>query len=307
MNRGLFRLGYLGVVVFLVCGCALGPGKGPGSGSTVVATVNNRAITLEQLNAGLRSLPRNSSIDPNTSLGRRSVLDTMINQELLLQEAKKAAIPERKDIKEAIKAQSDQLVLNQLIYEKFGRRLDVTDEETEAYYGGNKESFVMPERRHVRHILVDREEMAEKVKKELSEGADFEELVEEYAVEEGKKNGGDLGYIEKSNIIPEFGDAAFSLKLDEVGGPVKTQLGYHVIQVLDIKEPEQLDFDSVRDAIKRLLMLQKQEALVGSWVNEIKAKADITVKGSELARSSNYQLETLSLQPREEKTEETAD
>ncbi len=291
------------IATTLIWGCASVPEKEAAEGNpavmasavaVAVAVVNGKPITLEELEVRLRSLPQNSSIDPSSRLGRRAVLDGMINQELLLQEAEKAAIPEREDIKEVIKAQAEQLILNQLIFEKFGQRLDVTDNEVEAYYEADKESFVVPERRHVRHILADSEEIAEKAKKELKEGADFIEIVEEYARETGKENGGDLGYIERRNIIPEFAEAAFSLKLNEISEPVKTQLGYHIIEVLDVTESQPFEYDSVKDAIKRLLMVRKRDALVGNWLDELRAGADISVRGRELSRSAKYTLETLS-------------
>ena len=285
------------IATTLIWGCASVPEKEVVEGNpavAAVAVVNGKMITLKELSARLRNLTQDSLIDPNTGLGRRAVLDGMINQELLLQEAEKAAISEREDIKEVIKAQAEQLILNQLIFEKFGQRLDVTDAEAEAYYKANKESFVVPERRHVRHILADSEEIAGKARKELSKGADFTETEEEYAIETGRENGGDLGYIERGNIIPEFSEAAFSLKLNEISEPVKTQLGYHIIEVLDVTESQPLEYDSVKDAIKRLLMVRKRDTLVGNWLDELRAGADISVRGREISRSAKYTLETLS-------------
>jgi parvulin-like peptidyl-prolyl isomerase len=88
-----------------------------------------------------------------------------------------------------------------------------------------------------RHILVDDPQLAGAVYALLKDGQDFAELAKKYSKDTGSgAGGGYLGWATKSTYVPEFGDAAFSQKIGEIGKPVKTQYGYHIIQVMDRKD-----------------------------------------------------------------------
>ncbi|MGE7882064.1 peptidylprolyl isomerase PrsA [Bacillus sp. NPDC094077] len=129
------------------------------------------------------------------------------------------------------------------------------------------------------HILVKDEATAKKVKEELGQGKSFEELAKQYSEDTGsKEKGGDLGFFGPGKMVKEFEDAAYKLKKDEVSEPVKSQFGYHIIKVTDIKEPEKSFEQSKADIKKELVEKKKQD---GAFMNdlimkEIK-KADVKV------------------------------
>ncbi|GAB6419072.1 peptidylprolyl isomerase PrsA [Bacillus luti] len=133
------------------------------------------------------------------------------------------------------------------------------------------------------HILVKDEATAKKVKEELGQGKSFEELAKQYSEDTGsKEKGGDLGYFTAGKMVKEFEDAAFKLKKDEVSEPVKSQFGYHIIKVTDIKE--QKPFDEVKGDIKKDLVQKKAqdaEFMNDLMMKEIK-KADVKVDDKDL-------------------------
>lgn len=86
------------------------------------------------------------------------------------------------------------------------------------------------------HILVSSLEEANKVISELKNGKEFGELARKYSICPSGKQGGDLGFFSKGQMVKEFEDATFSLEVGGVSGPVKTQFGYHIIKVTEKKQ-----------------------------------------------------------------------
>jgi foldase protein PrsA len=134
------------------------------------------------------------------------------------------------------------------------------------------------------HILVKDEATAKKVKEELGQGKSFEELAKQYSEDTGsKEKGGDLGYFGPGKMVKEFEDAAYKMKKDEVSEPVKSQFGYHIIKVTDIKEPEK-SFDDSKADIKKDLVAKKMqdgEFMAKLQEKELK-KADVKVEDKDL-------------------------
>lgn len=158
--------------------------------------------------------------------------------------------------------------------------IEVTDEEIEAAYERMKEEI------HARHILVTSENIAEKVLEELDEGGDFEDLTSQYSIDPGTaQTGGDLGYFTALDMVPEFEDAVYSMEIDEIRGPVETSNGFHIIQVLDRRDNE--DLPSLEDITEEISSKIRNGKVSDDEANEkidqllLDANLDIKVKGYE--------------------------
>lgn len=81
-----------------------------------------------------------------------------------------------------------------------------------------------------KHILVENKHEAEDILKKLEEGESFAEMAQKFSKCPSGKTGGDLGEFSKGRMVPSFEEAAFSLDVDQVSGPVQTQFGYHLIK-----------------------------------------------------------------------------
>src|SRR5258705_2132051 len=101
-----------------------------------------------------------------------------------------------------------------------------------------------------RHILVPTEDEAKAILAEVKKGTDFAELAKQKSKDPGAAaEGGDLGYFGKSQMVPEFAEAAFKMKKGEVSDPVKSQFGWHIIKVEDKRTKPVPAFENVKDQI----------------------------------------------------------
>ncbi|HOQ76926.1 MAG TPA: peptidylprolyl isomerase [Thermoclostridium sp.] len=155
-------------------------------------------------------------------------------------------------------------------------RLTVTEEEVEEYFENNKSLFDQPEQVEASHILVDDEETAKEVKRKLDEGADFAQLAAEYSKDTNNaQNGGQLGYFGRGEMVDEFEEVAFSMKVGEISDPVKTDYGYHIIKVTGHKEAKAANLEDSRADIEDILKNQKLNTEYETWLNEKKAEYNV--------------------------------
>jgi peptidyl-prolyl cis-trans isomerase C len=107
----------------------------------------------------------------------------------------------------------------------------VTPDEVKARYDKEVAALPKQEEVHARHILVKTEDEAKDIIKQLDAGKDFAELAKEKSTDPNKSEGGDLGYFSRGRMVKEFEDVCFTAPVGAVQGPVKTQFGYHLIEV----------------------------------------------------------------------------
>ena len=152
----------------------------------------------------------------------------------------------------------------------------VSGADIQRYYNQHQKQFMMPEQVRVRHILIavppkanaktvaaDRAK-AESILAQLHHGGDFAKLAEKYSDDPGSaKQGGELGFIQHGATVPEFDKTAFSLAPGQLSGVIRTQFGFHIIQV-EAKQPaHEKPIDAVHDLIMADLMQQAQAQSVG--------------------------------------------
>jgi parvulin-like peptidyl-prolyl isomerase len=173
-------------------------------------------------------------------------------------------------------------VIQNKIYEKVTAGATVSDQDVAAYYKKNKAQYVQPESRDVRHILVKKKALADQIYQQLLNGANFATLAKKYSTDPSSKNSGGKLSISKGRQVPEFDKVAFKLKTHEIGKPVKTTYGWHVIQALTPIKPQSVTkLSEVKTAIKQQLLGQKKQEEMRKWVDD-------TAKS--FASKTNYQV-----------------
>jgi len=251
---------------------------------TVIAKVNGEKIYLSEFKFLYDLQPVKS---PELA---EQTLDYLIQVALLGKAAKEKRITVSKDELTEFESQYQDVVgqrdLEQLA--KIRKLLDsdvtveVTEEEAKTFLEENKEELKLPEMVNARHILVETKEEAEEVKNQLENGADFEQLAKEKSIEPAAQStGGNLGWFPRGQMVAPFEYAAFSLRVGKISQPVKTDFGWHIIEVSEKQTAQYPVYEDTKDKIITYLESQKREEAFQTYLSEILENAEIEKKNAE--------------------------
>ncbi len=249
----------------------------------VLAVVNGEVISIDYYNNKLMGLSNYERAMYKGEEGHQKLLKAIIMQVILVQKAKEMKLNEdaevQKTIKTLIREMTAKALIEALTKQEIMDKVLVTDEEAKAYYDENKEEFEIKEMVQVRHIMVATEEEALEVRKQLEEGADFTEIAGEKSTDQiTAKKGGELGYFERGKMVAELEEVCFNMKVGEISDPVKTDYGYHIVNLEDKKEAGMREFYEVSDDIKKKLLSDKQREEHQKWLNQLEEEAEIKIE-----------------------------
>lgn len=217
----------------------------------VAAVVNGDKITVAEIK---------DAYDANPQLKGRvefkdfydKATDGFISGKIIYQKAVNDKVTESPEYKKQLELAKQELARKIYLERQVDKK--VTDKDINKLYNEYKSTFKAEKEVKAKHILVDNESKAKEVIEKLKKGEKFDKLAKEYS-----KEPADLGYFTKRVMVPEFGNAAFSMKKGEYSKtPVKTQFGYHVILVEDNRDSKPLPLKDVKPQLKAML---SQEAL----------------------------------------------
>ena len=172
----------------------------------------------------------------------------------------------------------------------------VSDDEIRQYYDANPDEFKKPKTIEARHILLivdpnaDTKTVEEKRKQALDilnmarSGRDFAELAKQYSEDSSKETGGYLGQFERESLVKPFGDIAFSMKAGEIGGPVRTQFGWHIIKVEKVNPAATLLFGEAEEKIRKKLIDERARTLA---YDQAEAVSNNAFEGDDLVQVAN--------------------
>lgn len=234
----------------------------------VLSTVNGVPVTQGMVDAILASMPPATRDQVVASGQLANIKDRLVADETLYQEAVKQKVQERPEVKTAIALAEREAMINALVQGEVDKRL--TDDAVKAWFEEHKVQFASPQVR-ARHILVKDEKEAKAILADVKKGGDFAAIAKEKSADPGSgKQGGDLGWFEKRRMVPEFADAAFAAEPGQIVGPVKSQFGYHIIEVQEKREST--PFDEVKDKLKERV----RRELTQKYVEEVKKAATVS-------------------------------
>jgi len=223
-----------------------------------VAIVNGKPVPkarMDILAAQLAKAGRPISVEMQGQLK-----DEIIAREIFMQEAQKRGLDASEDYKGQLELARQQILIREL-FTDFQKKNPVTDAEIKAEYdkftaaSGGKEY-------KARHILVEKEEEAKAILESLKKGGKFEDIARKQSKDPGSgANGGDLDWASPSSYVPEFAEAMAKLpKGQTTPAPVKSQFGWHIIRVDDIRDAALPKLEEVRPQIAQSLQQQKLAA-----------------------------------------------
>lgn len=239
------------------------------NGLNVLAKVNGQPITAAEVDAAIAAMGRKGE-QYNTPEGRKAVLEQLINKKLFLADAAKNLYEYDPQFKAELQKIKEDMLANFAIA-KAVDNVRVTEEEAKQFYNEHKNELSAGESVSASHILVDSEEKANEILKEIeSREISFEDAARKYSSCPSSEQGGSLGEFTRGQMVPEFDEACFSMQPGEMRGPIKTQFGYHLIKLNDRKAPQILGYEEIADQIKQKLISDKQQAAYRSKVNQLK-------------------------------------
>jgi peptidyl-prolyl cis-trans isomerase C len=295
---------------------ALSPDKIP----AVVAKVNGAPIAKGDLIKVADQYHAQAPAMPETAEFYRKVLDQLIANELLLQEAKAAGVtasddevnkqlgelkgrfpsPEKyqEELKKnglteaaLLKQTRETMVVQKFVETKVVADVKVSDQDVKAFYDKNPDKLTRPERIHLRHILIgvaktatpeDKKKARAKADETLAKlkaGGDFAKIAGESSDDPGSKaRGGDLSWVSRGQMVPQFESAAFALKQpNEISPVVESQYGFHIIQMLEHQNAGLVPYDEVKDKIAGFLKQQQQKEKFFDHIKTLKDKAKVEI------------------------------
>ncbi|ABE04979.1 peptidylprolyl isomerase [Rickettsia bellii] len=198
-----------------------------------------------------------------------------VNNILLKKEVEKSNITSSKEFQEKLENAKNQLAQKELL-ENYVKS-NLTDKMFDDEYNKYVTSLKGKEQIKVAHILVKSEKEANDLKNKLNKGADFAKLAGESSLDKASAtNGGVIGYIllnQPGQLVPEFENKAFALKVNEVSTPVKTDYGWHIIKVLEKKPVPIPTKEEAKMTIDNVLAAE----ILKKYISDLEAKADLKI------------------------------
>nr|WP_315493456.1 peptidylprolyl isomerase [uncultured Rhodoferax sp.] len=234
-----------------------------------IAIVNGKAVPKSRVDALAEQVKRSGR--PVTPEMQGQLKEEIIAREIFVQEAQARGLDATDDYKNQLELTRQSILIREL-FADFQKKNPVTDEEIKAEYDKFAATNAGKEYR-ARHILVEKEDQAKAIIAKLKKGGKFEDIAKKESKDPGSgANGGDLDWANPSNYVKEFSDALVALaKGKTTETPVKTQFGYHIIRLEDIRDPQLPKLEDVKPQIAQQLTQQK----MGKFQEDLRAKAKV--------------------------------
>lgn len=239
-----------------------------------IAMVNGKAVPKSRVDMLVNQVVKQGQ--PRTPELEKQARDEVVMREMFMQEAEKRGLAKSPEYAQQMELARQQILIREL-FDDYKKKNPVTDADIQAEYDKYKAQSSGTEYR-ARHILVEKEDDAKALIKQINGGAKFEDLAKKNSKDPGSaQNGGDLDFAKPDAYVPEFGQALTKLKKGEMTQePVKSQFGYHIIKLEDTREAQFPPLAEVKPQLEQRLA----QAKLAKFRDEVRAKAKTDYKFS---------------------------
>ncbi|GAB4425147.1 MAG: peptidyl-prolyl cis-trans isomerase [Thermodesulfovibrionales bacterium] len=253
--------------------------------SGYVAKVGSTTITQEDVSKEMKSLPDQIQKIFEGPEGAERFVNELVKKEILYQEAKKKGLDKSPEYQKKVEDFKKLTLISQLLEKEIEEKVKVSDKDVKDYYESHKKDFTANNQVRASHILVKTEDEARGIVEQVKKGGDFAKIAKAKSMDTGSaKNGGDLGFFSRGQMVPEFENVAFNLKVGEVSGPVRSQYGYHIIKVTERKEGKVVEFEKIKDLLSQRLTAEKQKEIFDSYINNLRNSYKVDINKEALSK-----------------------
>ena len=235
---------------------------------------------------------------------RRTTLNRLVNERILLEEAENHGITvSKKELDREIKLLLDKhdksklnvtlgklgsnidewkkmleqnIKIEKLVSQQVDSKIIIDNTAEKNFFRNNLNTFRLPERIKAKHILVDNKVKAYSIRKKLLTGGDFATIAKE-----NSQNISDYvdsySYLVRGQIPIELEDVVFRLKVGEISKIVKSQYGFHIIKLVKLEKARLMNFTEAQPRIKNFLFKQKREKEFNSWLEKVRLNTKVTI------------------------------
>lgn len=269
------------LAISAISGCSSGGGK-------VVAVVDGDQIPLLELENQLKvaRVQFFPSYEDELTV-RRAIVDTLVIQQLLVQEAYKKNFDEIEEVARIALSNKEKFLLDVLFEREVGDDIDASEAEIQDHY--NKLEF----KYRASHILVDSREEALALIDSLENGAPFGRLAFNHSIDrKSAKDNGDIGYFIWGQMATEFQSAVVQMTPADISSPVKTRFGWHVINLTEkVPNPDRGAFADHKYGIKQDILNRKRNERIQDYFDRLQEKYPVTVEERTLEFLENKRLD----------------
>lgn len=258
-----------------------------------VARVNDRMLYKTDFET---YLPGNYS-SALTMGEKKEYLDRWIITELLYDEALRSGSGLTPDIQLQVEQLKKELIADRLVQGVIREKAAVSEAEVQAYYTAHEDEYTRELR--VSHILVNSLEEAENVREQLQKQS-FSWVASRHSIDKHTGPGGDLGFLSKGNMLPEFEEIVYDMEIGEVSDVIESELGYHFVKITAVRDARnKLTLEDVAEDISRILLMEKRAAVYDSLIAAVYDGARIEILDPDLRLLAELLPDTVSVGERD--------
>ncbi|MCD4655655.1 peptidylprolyl isomerase [bacterium] len=267
----------------------------------VIARVGDIEIRQSAIDLKIKEIPPYARAKFESVEGQISLLDRIVRTKVLMKAAVDAGYAEKPDVKLQLQEATERILSSIYFQENMSSGPMPDEKEMKKYYEDHRdEDFRTDATVEARHIVVETEETANKVRKMIeNKELTFEKAVEIYSNDKSKESEGRIGPLRKNGFIRGIGrskpfiEMVFALKADEIGKPYKTRIGWHIVQLLKMTNAGFQPYETVKESIAKELMISRSEIQKEYTDNQDEYKARARCKISHILTKTQEEAEEI--------------